>query len=217
MQTTPTEKPPTETTPAQTRSESSKPEIYVSIDVEFDGQIPGRNSMLSFGAAAFTLASHTPIATFEANLQTLEGAVADEDTMAWWRTQPIAWAQCREEPLLDPKTAMEAFATWVERLPGKPVPVGYPIACDSMWVRWYLVSFTDRDPLGFSGIDIATQAATLMGVPYGKAKKAHMPAKWFYGCGPHTHRALQDAISQGILFVNIARSSQGLSPLIETP
>lgn len=30
-------------------------ELYVSVDVEADGRIPGRSSMLSFGAAAFTL------------------------------------------------------------------------------------------------------------------------------------------------------------------
>ena len=30
------------------------PEIYVSIDVEADGPIPGDHSMLSLGAAAFS-------------------------------------------------------------------------------------------------------------------------------------------------------------------
>ena len=31
------------------------PEIYVSTDVEADGPIPGPNSMLSFGSAAYTV------------------------------------------------------------------------------------------------------------------------------------------------------------------
>ena len=29
-------------------------EIYISVDIETDGPIPGPNSMLSFGAAAFS-------------------------------------------------------------------------------------------------------------------------------------------------------------------
>ena len=32
----------------------SSDECYVSIDIEADGRIPGRNSMLSVGAAALT-------------------------------------------------------------------------------------------------------------------------------------------------------------------
>ena len=34
--------------------------IYVSIDVEADGTIPGQNSMLQFGAAAFSLEGEEP-------------------------------------------------------------------------------------------------------------------------------------------------------------
>ena len=45
-------------------------EIYVSTDVETDGPIPGPNSMLSFGSAAFT-ASKDLLGTFTANLETL--------------------------------------------------------------------------------------------------------------------------------------------------
>ena len=64
-------------------------EIYVSTDIEADGPIPGPNSMLSFGSAAF-LADGTMIGTFSRNLETLEGAVADPDTAKWWLTQPEA-------------------------------------------------------------------------------------------------------------------------------
>jgi hypothetical protein len=44
-------------------------EIYVSTDVETDGPIPGPNSMLSFGSAAYT-AQKELIGTFSANLET---------------------------------------------------------------------------------------------------------------------------------------------------
>lgn len=50
----------------------NKTEIYVSTDVEADGPIPGINSMLSFGSAAY-LADKTLVGTFTVNLQTLPG------------------------------------------------------------------------------------------------------------------------------------------------
>ena len=52
------------------------PEIYISTDVESDGPIPGPNSMLSFGSAAYT-ADKQLVSTFSANLHTLPGAQAD--------------------------------------------------------------------------------------------------------------------------------------------
>ena len=72
-----------------------KKEIYVSVDIEADGPIPGANSMLNFGAAAFDLTADdplVPVATFEANLFPLKGAEVDLDTLAWWKKQPEAWA-----------------------------------------------------------------------------------------------------------------------------
>ena len=48
-------------------------EIYVSTDVEADGPIPGPNSMLSFGSAAYA-PDKTLIGTFSANLLQLPGA-----------------------------------------------------------------------------------------------------------------------------------------------
>jgi hypothetical protein len=50
----------------------SSKEIYVSTDVEADGPIPGPNSMLSFGSAAYT-GGKKLIGTFSANLETLPG------------------------------------------------------------------------------------------------------------------------------------------------
>ena len=70
-------------------------EVYVSTDVEADGPIPGQNSMLSFGAAAY-LSDKTLIGTFTANLELLPGAVGDPKTMNWWKTQPQAWEACRQ-------------------------------------------------------------------------------------------------------------------------
>jgi len=106
----------------------NKPEIYVSTDVEADGPIPGVNSMLSFGSAAY-LADKTLVSTFTANLETLPGAVADPKTMEWWKRQPEAWETCHEN-LQPPHKAMADYLAWLKALPGTPVFVGYPAAYD---------------------------------------------------------------------------------------
>jgi hypothetical protein len=76
-----------------------KQEVYVSTDVESDGPIPGPNSMLSVGSAAY-LADKTLVGTFEANLELLPGGAGHPETMRWWESQPEAWAACRKDPRL---------------------------------------------------------------------------------------------------------------------
>lgn len=83
----------------------TKSEIYVSTDVEADRPIPGINSMLSFGSAAFTKNKEL-ISTFSSNLETLPDAKEDPKTMKWWKTQPEAWLACRENPR-DPEIVMK--------------------------------------------------------------------------------------------------------------
>ena len=111
-------------------------EIYVSTDVETDGPIPGPHSMLSFGSAAYTVDKRL-VSTFEANLHTLPGAAGNPETMAWWQTQPAAWAAHREN-LRQPAEAMCGYVAWLKALPGKPVFVGYPAGFDFLFVYWYL-------------------------------------------------------------------------------
>jgi hypothetical protein len=175
-------------------------EVYVSTDVEADGPIPGPYSMLSFASAAY-LEDKTLVDTFSANLDTLVGAEAHPDTMAWWQKQPEAWARCRENTT-PPSEALPRYLAWVEALPGKPVFVGYPASYDFMFVYWYLVRFAGRSPFSHSALDIKTLAMALLGTGYREATKGRMPQRWFDPI-PHTHVALDDAIEQGALFCNM--------------
>jgi 3' exoribonuclease, RNase T-like len=175
-------------------------EIYVSTDVETDGPIPGANSMLSFGSAAY-LADKTLVGTFTANLETLPGAEPNPSTMEWWGTQPEAWAACRIDPL-PPEEVMPTYVDWLNQLPGKPVFVGYPAAFDFMFVYWYLIRFAGESPFSFSALDIKTYAMAMMKTGYRESVKGNMPERWFDQY-PHTHRALDDAIEQGALFCNM--------------
>ena len=197
-------------------------EIYVSTDVETDGPLAGKHSMLSIGSAAY-MADKRLVSTFSANLETLPECSADAGTAAWWTTQPEAWAACRRnvEP---PQEAMTRYLAWLKALQGSLVFVAYPAAFDFPFAYWYLTLYAGENPFGFSVIDIKTYAMAMLHRPYRTCGKKSMPTTWFDTIN-HTHVALDDALEQGSLFCNMLRanlasfsesvhipSSAGLSP-----
>ena len=185
-------------------------ETYVSTDIETDGPIPGPNSMLSLGSVAFDAAGRE-IASFEINLETLQGAATDPKTMEWWKSEPAAWKAARANPV-EAGAAMARYLDWVEALPGRPVFVAYPLLFDMMFVYWYLIRFCGRSPFSFSGIDIKTMAYAAMGSEsYRAASKKHMPKHWLPPSAPHTHVAVEDAREQGRLFFNIRAALKEMS------
>ena len=180
-------------------------EIYISTDVETDGPIPGPNSMLSMGSAAYT-ADKQLVSTFSANLELLEGATPDPKTAAWWATQPEAWAACRTDPEA-PDAAMKRYVAWIATLPGKPVFVAYPAGFDFLFVYWYLMRFVGESPFSHSALDMKTYAMALLKKGYRDSTKRNMPRSWFDPL-PHSHVALDDAIEQGALFCNMLAANR---------
>lgn len=181
------------------------PEIFVSTDIEADGPIPGPNSMLSFASAAY-LPDKSLVGTFSANLELLPGASGEPKTMAWWETQPEAWAACRAD-LRDPAEALPAYVAWLKALPGKPVFVAYPAAYDFMFVYWYLIRFAGESPFSHSALDIKSFAMAVMRKEYRESTKRNMPKSWFND-QPHKHVALDDAKGQGLLFCSMLAANR---------
>ena len=178
-------------------------ECYVSIDIEADGPIPGRHSMLSLGAAAFN-SDGRRLATFSANLEPLPGAGEDPRTMRWWASQSAAWEACHVNPQ-PPEKAIADFRRWVDhhhKTVGWPVMVAFPIAFDGMWVEWYLQRFAGESPFRRRGLDIKTVAMIAMGAGYRATAKSTLPRHW-RSRTPHTHVAVEDAIEQGELFFTV--------------
>jgi hypothetical protein len=183
-------------------------EIYFSTDIESDGPIPGPHSMLSFGVAAFEAGNPSPLGTFEANLELLPDAQPHPDTMAWWNAleQKAAWETCRKN-LQNPEQAIKNFVKWVDetcatRSKTSPVFVAYPAGYDFTFMYWYMLKFAKRSPFSFSALDIKSFAMGALGANFRETTKRNMPRRWFDE-SPHTHVALDDAIEQGRLFLNI--------------
>ncbi|MDJ0944240.1 MAG: hypothetical protein QNJ30_12280 [Kiloniellales bacterium] len=192
----------------------SERELFISVDIEADGRIPGRNSMLSFGSAAFTLEKEL-VARFAVNLETLPGAEGDPETLAWWQKFPEAWAAARKDPE-DPATALPRYAAHLEalgRAHGRATFIGFPAAYDFAWINWYLHRFAGRNPLGISGLCLKTLGAALLKLPFRQATKRRFPRRWFDDLR-HSHVALDDAVEQGAMGINMLRELRGL-PRIE--
>jgi hypothetical protein len=201
-------------------------EFYVSVDLEATGPIPGDYSMSSFGA--FVAGARTRSGSyvrfnhrndewtkFYAELKPitdnfipeaiqvglLEGFTGEDPT----GERHLQWMKDHGQ---DPKTVMADFAVWVldamARLSARPIFVAYPASFDWLFMYWYLVHFGVNSPFGFSGVrDIKEMYATKANVPLSKATKRFMPKHLLKTDVAHTHHALDDAIGQGHLCMNV--------------
>ncbi|MER7753471.1 exonuclease [Kitasatospora sp. NPDC097643] len=188
------------------------PTVYVSVDVEADGPIPGPYSMLSFGAvvagwhdaAGFRRAGAWS-AGFYRELRPIS-AEYDPEALAVSGLDRAALVAGGTEP----GAAMRAFAAWVEQVRTgpdggryRPVMVGYPAAYDWQFLYWYLIRYAGSSPFGHSGcLDVKTLYAARTGLPLAGIGKRSMPPELLPDL-PHTHHALDDAREQAVLFANI--------------
>lgn len=169
---------------------------YVSIDIEADGPVPGLNSMLSLGAAAFNGEGHQ-LQTFSMNLEQLPEAKEDRDTMEWWAKRPEDWRIARDQPW-PPSVVMPAFRDWLFALrPGYFICVAKPAGFDFAYISYYLHRFAGVNPFGFFCLDIASFWQGM-----GKAKVK------FDKTGLRPHVALDDAIEQGRLFAALLKERE---------
>lgn len=189
----------------------ARPSLYISVDIEADGPIPGPYSMISFGAAVAgrqDAASYTPTDP-EAHTFYRELAPISEDFVP----EALAVSGLDRDRLIaegsEPATAMAEFSTWVREVSSKagqgaqPVMCGYPASYDWTFLYWYLMHFTGASPFGHSGcLDMKTLYATKARLPLRAVAKGTMPRQ-LLSKRRHTHHALDDAIEQAELFSNL--------------
>lgn len=106
------------------------------------------------------------------------------------------------------QVATHEYYNWLKNLPGKPVFVGYPATFDFSFVYWYLIFYRGESPFGFQAIDIKTYAMSMLRTPFKRTTKKIFPKRWFNPDSKHTHIALDDAIDQGHLFINMLQENK---------
>jgi DNA polymerase III epsilon subunit-like protein len=172
----------------------SSVEIYVSVDVETSGPIPGEFSLLSIGACLVA----APDQSFTALVQPLNDNVVPEAMAA----TGLNLGDLKAGGLI-PTEALARFETWVLAVAGsgRPVFVGFNAAFDWSFVNWYFWRFLGRNPFGVAALDIKSYYMAVAGVPWDKTRSSQMPAdlRRLLEVGPQ-HDALTDARNQAKLF-----------------
>ncbi|ALG13034.1 exonuclease [Kibdelosporangium phytohabitans] len=185
----------------------AKASIYISVDVEADGPIPGPYSMISLGACVagrhdggvFT-AEDPQARTFYRELKPISPEFVPE---------ALAVSGLDRDQLAadgaDPAEAMRDFSAWVREVSGgaSAVFTAYPASFDWMFTYWYAIRFTGSSPFGHSRcLDMKTYFAARWDRPISGVAKGTMP-KHLLSKRRHTHNALDDAIEQGEMFANL--------------
>ena len=116
---------------------------YFVVDVEADGEIPYKYSMVCFGAV---MVEPSLSKTFYGQTKPISDI---------WVPDALAISGfSRKEHMTfdDPEQVMLNFAKWVKDTSvGKPTFVSDNLAFDWQWINWYFHYFTGSNPFGFSG------------------------------------------------------------------
>lgn len=191
-------------------------ELYISVDVETDGPIPGPYSMVSFGASALLLRSPDGIYTDLDPDDTSHQFYAELKPISHqWKPEALAVSGLDRQWLIEngqePLDAMTACCGWInevaKRYDARPVFAAYPLGFDWMFWYWYAVNYSAiPSPFGHSAhIDMKSVYAQRANAPIAKSTKRWMPRFLFAKDRKHTHNGLDDAIEQGILLGNLLR------------
>lgn len=151
--------------------------VYVMVDVEADGPIPGDYSMVSFGAV---LVEEGLNRTFYGRLR----PISDK-----WVPPALAVSGfSREETLAfeDPKAVMEGFAGWLKKNGrGRPMFVSDNNGFDWQFINWYFWHFTGANPFGHSSTNLGSLYKGLVRDTFQTFKHLRKT--------PHTHHPVDDA------------------------
>jgi DNA polymerase III epsilon subunit-like protein len=168
-------------------------EIFISVDVETAGPIPGEYSLLSIGACNVD----NPSDQFACELKPVSMAfVPDALAVTGLSLKSL------EDTGLEPKLAMFQFATWARSLAPNGealVFVGFNAAFDWSFVNYYFHHFLGENPFGFSALDIKSFYMGASGGTWSDTRSSQM-VKALKPRHTGDHNALHDAIFQAELF-----------------
>lgn len=196
-----------------------KRDVYISVNVEADGPIPGPYSMLSLGAAVagtYDAEGYRPpddprADTWYAKLRPISDVFVP-DAVAVSGLDRAELARSGEPPA----RAMTEFAHWVEavarRHDAAAVFAAYPLGFDWLFAYWYLMSYAGHSPFGHDrALDIKTLYAARAGRPIVRSTKRQLQ-EYLRADAPRTRGALDDAVEQGELLANIMRWPTSTAP-----
>jgi hypothetical protein len=189
------------------------PDLYISCDVEADGSIPGRHSMVSAGLCCAGWFDGRRFVRLDPRANMIYREL--KPISKRWMPAALDVTGLTREYLKangqPPEEAMPEIAAWVrDKARGfNPWFIADPVGYDWKWLDLYLLRYggkpgkIDNNPFSYDRhVDLRTVYATKAGLPFGWATDETMP-KHLLSNSPHTHRADDDCIEQAEKFCNI--------------
>lgn len=133
---------------------------YIVVDIEADGAIPSKYSMVCFGAV---IVEPSLSKTFYGDTKPISDI---------WNPEALAISGfSREEHLKfgDPEIVMKSFELWInQHSKGHPIFISDNLAFDWQWINWYFHYYLGKNPFGFSGRRIGDLYCGLVKDTYAK-------------------------------------------------
>jgi len=190
-------------------------ELYISVDVEPDGHVPGTSSIVSLGACAAAVRDD------DANLEPLDPEDGANTFYAVLRPITDAYVEKAlrvtgfdratvERDGRAPEEALPEFAAWIDGLAAEhdalPVLAAYPLGFVWHFTQYYLHEFAGRSPFGQSAhYDMKSAYAALADSAVRDAIKRRMPSALLGRRDSKTHHALDDAKGHVDLLLGLLR------------
>ena len=190
-------------------------ELYISVDVEPDGHVPGTSSIVSLGACAAALRDDDRVIhpldveaennSFYAVLRPITDRFVEKALLVTGFERATLERDGRP-----PEEALPEFAAWIDALAEEhdalPVLAAYPLGFVWHFTQYYLHEFAGRSPFGQSAhLDLKSAYAALTNSAVRDAIKRRMPSALLGPKDSKTHHALDDAKGHVDLLVGLLR------------
>lgn len=168
-------------------------ELYISVDVETSGPVPGEFSLLSIGAC---LVQETQSSVYlELQPDSLQH---DPEALA---VTGISLEYLQQNGL-HPAEAMMQLSNWINSVTQsgqKAIFVGLNAPFDWAFINYYFYKYLGHNPFGFTAIDIKAYYMGLTGCIWAETKSSFIVSRLHPESRP-SHNALDDAQFQAELF-----------------
>jgi DNA polymerase III epsilon subunit-like protein len=167
---------------------------YVMVDVESDGPIPGKYSMVCFGAV---IVNPELKRTFYGKLKPISEN---------WISEALKISGFSREDAMrfdDPKSVMMEFDEWIQKnVSGHRIFISDNNGFDWQFINWYFHHFLGKNPVGFSSMNLGS-------LYKGMQKDAFVNFKHLRKT-KHTHNPVDDAIGNAEALLHM-KEAMGLN------
>jgi DNA polymerase III epsilon subunit-like protein len=169
-------------------------EVYVSVDIEASGPVPGEYSMLSLGACRVDI----PERKFYVELQPISQQFVPEALqVSGFSLDALGRTG------IEPREAMQSFYHWIIGTAENSIPifVGFNASFDWGFVNWYFHRFIGKNPFGIGALDIKAYYMGLTDCLWQETRSSKLPSMLIQnGDDEQRHNALSDARRQAAIF-----------------